>query len=70
VDAIRVQLEPLLIFSVWLVRWPMGRARREMRELRASVRPEAAHSGLHRSTPLRSEVFGGGDQRLEHLQGR
>jgi hypothetical protein len=70
VYAIRVQLEPLLIFSVWLVRWPMGRARREMRELRASVRPEAADSGLHRSTPLRSEVFGGGDQRLEHLQGR
>src|SRR3954447_12718137 len=60
VDAIRVHLDLLLMFSGWLVRWPRGRARQEMRDLRASVGRDAADSGLHRSTPLRSEVFGGG----------
>src|SRR4051812_44714740 len=60
VDAIRVQLEPLLIFSVRLVRWPMGWARREMRELRASFR---RGGGRQRPTPLHSlarGIFGGG----------
>lgn len=43
---------------------------REMRDLRTSVRREAADGGLLRCDPLRWEVFGCGDQRLEDLQGR
>src|SRR4051812_25894805 len=47
--------------------WHMGRVGPEGARVRASLRP--ADSGLHRSSLLRSEVFGGGDQRLEPLQG-
>src|SRR3954447_26148645 len=63
VDAIRVQLELLLIFLLYGKRTgSSGNAGAPC------VGP--AESGLHRSTSLRSEVLGGDDQGLEHLQGR
>src|SRR4051812_48537868 len=69
VDAVRVQLEPLLICSGWLVSLADGAGPvREARSFRASLR--RAGSGLRSSPLLRSEVLGGGDQRQEHLQSR
>jgi hypothetical protein len=46
--------------------WPRPELSENADQLRASARGPA-DIGLHRCTPLRSEGFGGGDQRQEHL---